>query len=290
MLKCCDAFVGMEQIEKHSIDMAITSPPYYNARKYKKQSTFNNVGEWGFFSYNMIMKMSEIIKDSGVIWWNVAQIFANNGVSPILSELILELRKQNIYLVCDIPWVKVSSIPYKVKHRPRPAWEHNYIFSRHPELVLFYVDHVRTPYKETSLRRIKYEQSNISPTDDGNFVKGVGKLKLHKLGATPPDYLLLPQDATRRPHPGIMQPKIANWAIRAYTQEGHTVFDPMTGCGTTWVECLKLNRKFIGFELEREYVDLSNLSVSRLNRGLNPYNGLKKEWKELQSKQEKEND
>lgn len=290
MLKCCNAFDEMKHIPKGSVDMAITSPPYYNARKYKEQQSFKSLDEWGEFSLNMILEMSNVVKDSGVIWWNVAQMFINNGVSPILSELIVELSKRNIHLVIDIPWIKTSCIPYKVKHRPRPAWEHNYVFSRHPELVEFYVDHVRTPYKEGSLKRIKYQHLKMSPTDDGNFVGRPRELKLHKLGATPPDYLLFPQDASRRPHPGIMQPLVANWAIRAYTEKGDIVFDPMTGCGTTWVECIKLERDFIGFELESKYVELSKLSASRFYRGLHPYNGLKKEWEEIQSKQEKKND
>jgi DNA modification methylase len=64
----------------------------------------------------------------------------------------------------------------------------------------------------------------------------------------------------------------------------------MAGVGTTWIESIKLNRKFVGSELFPEYIELANLSVKRLERGDDPYNGLKAEWEELQKeKQQNEN-
>jgi site-specific DNA-methyltransferase (adenine-specific) len=75
-----------------------------------------------------------------------------------------------------------------------------------------------------------------------------------------------------------MQPKLAEWAIKAYSKEGDIVLDPMMGAGTTWIEAYKLNRNFIGIELFDEYIEIAEMSKARLDRGENPYYGLKKEW------------
>jgi len=100
-------------------------------------------------------------------------------------------------------------------------------------------------------------------------------------GATPPNYLILAQDYSKRPHPAPMSPELANWAIRAYTKEGDTVLDPMAGVGTTWIECIKLKRNFIGFELFPEYIEIAEMSVDRLMHGEDPYHGLIKEWRKV---------
>jgi DNA modification methylase len=58
----------------------------------------------------------------------------------------------------------------------------------------------------------------------------------------------------------------------------------MMGIGTTYIECMKLKRHFIGFELYQEYIDIAMLSAYRLKNGEDPYNGLITEWRELHEK------
>ncbi len=45
--------------------------------------------------------------------------------------------------------------------------------------------------------------------------------------------------------------------VRLFTNEGDTVLDPFMGSASTGVACVKLNRKFIGIELEQRYFDAS---------------------------------
>jgi site-specific DNA-methyltransferase (adenine-specific) len=50
--------------------------------------------------------------------------------------------------------------------------------------------------------------------------------------------------------------------------EGEIVLDPFMGSGTTAIACLKNNRKFIGFEIESNYIDIANQRIE------NTYNEL----------------
>ena len=45
--------------------------------------------------------------------------------------------------------------------------------------------------------------------------------------------------------------------ILACTNEGDLILDPFTGSSTTGIIALELGRKFIGIDLEKEYLDLS---------------------------------
>lgn len=38
---------------------------------------------------------------------------------------------------------------------------------------------------------------------------------------------------------------------------GYTIVDPFMGSGTTGVACKKLNREFIGIEMDKEYFDIA---------------------------------
>ncbi len=53
---------------------------------------------------------------------------------------------------------------------------------------------------------------------------------------------------------GNFVPQIPNQLIRRYTKSSETVFEPFMGSGTTLFECEKLNRKYIGFDINPKIV------------------------------------
>ncbi len=54
---------------------------------------------------------------------------------------------------------------------------------------------------------------------------------------------------------GNFIPQIPNQLIRRYTKTNEIVLDPFLGSGTTLFECERLNRKFIGFDINEEIID-----------------------------------
>ena len=64
---------------------------------------------------------------------------------------------------------------------------------------------------------------------------------------------------------GNFIPQIPNQLIRRYTKQGDCIFEPFMGSGTTLFECEKLERKYIGFDINSkiiEYVSYSMLNSS----------------------------
>ena len=61
---------------------------------------------------------------------------------------------------------------------------------------------------------------------------------------------------------GNFIPQIPNQLIRRYTKENETILEPFMGSGTTLFECEKLNRKYIGFDINPEMLKYVNSSMS----------------------------
>ena len=58
-------------------------------------------------------------------------------------------------------------------------------------------------------------------------------------------------------HPTQKPLELLRRIILASTNKGDLILDPFTGSSTTGIMALKLGRKFIGIDLEKEYLDLS---------------------------------
>lgn len=278
-----DLFQGIATLDENSVDMALTSPPYFDARDYGGETPFEQAMNWENWCLDVLTALSLVVKPNGVIWWNTGSGYANHSKMVNVYSLVARAaREAGIFIIDEFPWIKMSGPPKKIRNRPHPMWEHNYIFSVDPENVVYYRDNVRIPYAQSTLKRMQYRLGSLSADAEGEYKDTGKRVTPNAKGANPPNYLPFAQDTTKRPHPAPMNPQVANWAILAYTQEGDVVLDPMMGAGTTAVEALKLGRQYIGFELVEEYVALANLSISRYNRGDDPYRGLKDEWEAQQ--------
>ena len=47
------------------------------------------------------------------------------------------------------------------------------------------------------------------------------------------------------------------YLVKTYTNENEVVLDNCIGSGSTAVACIRTNRKYIGYELEKEYFDIA---------------------------------
>ena len=59
-------------------------------------------------------------------------------------------------------------------------------------------------------------------------------------------------------HPTQKPLEVIKQLLKNYTKEGNIVLDCFIGSGTTAVACKQLNRNFIGFEINKDYVNIAN--------------------------------
>ena len=67
-------------------------------------------------------------------------------------------------------------------------------------------------------------------------------------------------------HPAVMPEKLAKDHILSWTNEGDLVFDPMCGSGTTCKMALKNNRKYIGCDISKEYIEIARKRIDLVSK------------------------
>jgi len=84
----------------------------------------------------------------------------------------------------------------------------------------------------------------------------------NKDGKRFPISILKAKQVHPRCHPTQKPLDILEWIVKTYSNEGEVVLDFTMGSGSCGVACTKLNRKFIGVEMDKDYFDVA---VERIN-------------------------
>ena len=66
----------------------------------------------------------------------------------------------------------------------------------------------------------------------------------------------------KRLHPTQKPIALMEWCIKLFTNEGDTILDPFMGSGTTGVACARLNRNFIGIEINPQYFEIAQRRIA----------------------------
>lgn len=92
---------------------------------------------------------------------------------------------------------------------------------------------------------------------NGQSAVGVGGFAPDERGRNPGDVWSIPTQPYPGAHFAVMPQTLASRAIQAGCKPAGTVLDPFSGSGTTGLAAAKHGRKYVGIDLNSEYLDLS---------------------------------
>jgi len=72
------------------------------------------------------------------------------------------------------------------------------------------------------------------------------------------------ESARRIGHPAPFPEELPYRLIQLYSFKGDIILDPFMGSGTTAISSIKSDRKFVGYDISQEYVDLAGKRISSL--------------------------
>ena len=82
-----------------------------------------------------------------------------------------------------------------------------------------------------------------------------------------------PESARKVGHPAPFPVELPYRLIQLYTFAGEVVLDPFMGSGSTAIAALKSERKYIGYEVDPEYVKLAQERIAAHARGSEAQSG-----------------
>ena len=235
---CMDCVEGLKLIKPNSIDLTVTSPPYDNLRTYNGYC----------FDFESVAKeLYRVTKLGGVVVWNVNDSTIKGSETGNSFRQALYFKELGFNLHDTMIWIKDGGGAVGSNKCYTQNFEYMFVFSEGAPKAIHLI----------------YDKPNKSFGQDKS---GVGRRKAtgeHKIEQRKPSkefsrrnnwWYIPPQKGVG--HPAVFPEQLANDHIISWSNEGDIVLDPFSGSGTTHKMALLNNRRFIGFEISQEYVDI----------------------------------
>ena len=264
----------MCELEEKSVDMVLTSPPYYSQRDYGDKDQIgleNTVDKYIKSLMEVFNECYRVLSDEGSCWVVIGDSYIDGCLRSIPHRFAIEMMNLGWIQRNCIIWHKTNPKPESVKTRLGTSNEFIFFFTKKKHNYYFDVDSIRVPYKQKDPEDVK------SPRHHNIH----GKIQRHTsilqnvIGKIPLDFI--EHSKHSKPigrkfgipnieHIAVYPKELCYLPIRCGSKKYDTILDPFSGSGTTGIVSLELERKFIGYELNKRFVELS---YERINDTLN---------------------
>lgn len=116
---CGDNLELIRQIPGKSVNLVITSPPYYQQRDYGAgMGNEKNLGEYLDVLCQLFHECVRVLADDGSIVFNVGDKYENSNLLLVPYRFAIEVtRRESVKLANNITWVKTNPTPRQFKRR-----------------------------------------------------------------------------------------------------------------------------------------------------------------------------
>ena len=219
-----DCYSGLKKIPDNSIDLIIIDPPYTLSKSGGKNGK-NRIAQ-------SILKVSNTLDK-----YNIADGYDLS----LLDELVRVMKNINIYIWCNKAqiedylkyFVDIYKCKYEIliwnKTNVMPLYSHKYLNDK--EYCLYFKNNaICNPQNMEDARTVFVSTMNA-------------------------------KDRIKYSHPTIKPLNFTRKLIRNSSKENDIVLDCFMGSGTTAVAAILENRKYIGFEVNKEFYDIINRRI-----------------------------
>ncbi len=218
-----DARQVMATIEDQSIDCIVTTPPYWNLKKYNTESIQAKTMDQ--YCDELLRVMAEawrVLKPQGSLWLNLADVYADRALQALPWRIAMHMIDlQGWTLRNDVVWNKPLGEYGSSLDHLRNVHEFMFHFVKNPDDFYFAEAELRRYAKQIG------EKANVMPGDVWSIEPEKSAIERYRVSPEP--LCLLPIVATC-PRDGI-------------------VLDPYCGTGTTCKVAYDVNRRSIGIDI-----------------------------------------
>ena len=253
---CCIKGLTKMKNENKKIQLTITSPPYYNVKDYV---TYTDYKEYLNTLKNVFTLIYDITDDGRMCCVNLSNILiqreSRNSESsriPLAFHFVPLMEEIGWKFIEDIIWVKPEGA---AKNRNGGFFQHRQPVAYKPNIINEYIFVFQKPSKhliDKIVRGYDAITSLNSKVNDGYERTNVWKIN----------------PETKSKHPAPYPETLVENLIKYYSFCGDLVLDPFVGSGTTSISAFKLNRKSIGFEIHKDYINIFENRIKTITKNI----------------------
>jgi len=277
-----DVIERLKEIKTATVQCVVTSPPYWGLRDYGTDGQIGLEETPELYVEKMVevfRQIKRVLKHDGTVWLNLGDSYNGSGgaggdynkgglkegqpkygrkftnnLKPkdlvgIPWRVAFALQADGWWLRQDIIWHKPNPMPEPVSDRCTKS--HEYIFLLSKSSKYFYdADAISEPCNYPNDKRGERQDQRRGTgmnSVSGNTGEVRNKRSVWTINTKP----------YKEAHFAVFPPKIPELCIKAGSKEGDVILDPFFGSGTTGYVAQRLGRKWIGIELNPEYVRIA---------------------------------
>jgi site-specific DNA-methyltransferase (adenine-specific) len=228
-----DDILKTEAIDKNSIDLIVTSPPYDVDIKYGNYDDSIPYDKYLEFTRSWLKRCYDFAKDDGRFCLNIPLDKNKGGQQSVYADITTIAK--------EVGWKYHATIIWNEQNiSRRTAW--GSWMSASAPFVIAPVEVIVVLYK----KEWKKKREGISDITRDEFIEWTNAV-----------WNFSGESRTKIGHPSPFPVELPRRCIKLFSFVGDTVLDPFLGSGTTLVACLETNRIGIGVEIDRSYCDLA---------------------------------
>ncbi len=227
---------NMDEIPDNSIHLMITSPPYNVGKEYDNNLTLSEYEE---LLTAVFAESYKKLVTGGRACINIANIGRKPYV-PLHMMVINIMIKLGFLMRGEIIWDKSASAGGSC------AWG-SWMSASNP-VLRDYHEYILVFSKESySKNKSQTKKDTISKEDFIQWTKSI--------------WTFPAVNAKRIGHPAPFPVELPHRLINLYSYENDVVLDPFCGSGTTCLAAIENNRYYIGYDINKDYIDLSERRI-----------------------------
>ncbi|HOQ11595.1 MAG: DNA adenine methyltransferase YhdJ [Spirochaetes bacterium ADurb.Bin218] len=226
---------NMKELPDNSVHLMITSPPYNVSKEYDEDLSLN---EYLKLLENSFKETFRVLVNGGRACINVANLGRKPYIplSDYISKMMIDI---GFNMRGEIIWNKAASAS------PSTAWG-SWQSAANP--ILRDIHEYILVFSKGDYKREKGKKENTIAKEQ--FIEWTKSI-----------WTMNAESARRIGHPAPFPEELPYRLIQLYSFKGDIILDPFMGSGTTAVAALKSERKFVGYEINKEYIELAEKRI-----------------------------
>ena len=234
----------MKELPDNSVHLMVTSPPYNVGKDYDQDLTLE---EYLTFLNRVWKETYRVLVPGGRACVNVANL-GRKPYIPLNGLIAREMIEMGFLMRGEIIWDKAASASTSTAWGSWQSASNPTLRDTHEYILIF----SKGMFKR---EKIEGRESTISKEEFLEFTKSV--------------WDFASESARKVGHPAPFPVELPYRLIQLYTYSNEVVLDPFMGSGQTALAALKTGRRFVGYELNEDYLELAKSRIAQA-RNQNP--------------------